>query len=124
MEAMLGEARPWIWLLAPLAGVVLLALALALPALRRAATGDGAGGTASERLRRRRVADALLGAVAVATLAALAFAAFNLAAEIEPSRKLANIGLWFLGTILGAAAALPLPRLLVAGRGARHGAMR
>jgi len=100
VEVWLAESPRWLWLLLPLAGLLLPA-ALVLPTLRRP----------SAELR-RRAASALLAAAGLATFAAFAFAFLNLTAAIEPSRKLANIGFWFLGTVLGAAATLPLsPRL-------------
>lgn len=100
MEALLAESPRWLWLLLPLAGLLVPA-AVVLPTLRHP--------TAEQR---RRAGGALLAVAGLATVAAFAFAFLNLAAAIEPSRKLANIGFWFLGTVLGAAATLPLsPRL-------------
>jgi hypothetical protein len=51
--------------------------------------------------------------LAVAAVAAFVFAAVNLGAELEPTHKLWNIGLWFLGTMLGAGAALLVGERLV-----------
>lgn len=91
-ERVLEEGNSGWWLALPVAGLWGLTAVLAWLAPRRR------GG---HRLHR-----ALPWSLAAAAVAAFVFAAVNLGAELEPTHKLWNIGLWFLGTMLGAGAAL------------------
>jgi hypothetical protein len=103
-ERVLADGSPGWWLVLPVAGFLLLTalLVLLVPGRRGDASASG-----KPPLRwRRRLHRALLWSLGIAALAAFTFAAVNLGAELEPTRKLWNIGLWFLGTMLGAGAAL------------------
>lgn len=103
-ERALGEGSPAWWLVLPVIGFLLLAALLALLAPDR--QGVHAASRNSPRGWRRRLRRTLPWTLGIAALAAFTFAAVNLSTELEPTRKLCNIGFWFLGTMLGAGAAL------------------
>lgn len=96
--------RMWLWLAAPLTGLVLVGWTLAW-ARRRARRRARPW---SRVLAEPPVQRVLLTTVVVALAGAVAFALYTVGLEIDPSRKLWNIGLWFLGTILGTSVALVL----------------
>lgn len=104
---LLDQGAPWAWLALPLLALVLVAglVSIAGPGtVRRPATPGGA----PEGIRRDRRHTLLLWALLLAIIAALVFAGLNWRASIEPAVKLRNVGLWFLGTLLGSAGALLL----------------
>jgi hypothetical protein len=105
-ERVLAEGNPGWWLALPVAGFLALTALLALVAPRRVGTAPRP--QAPARRWRHRLHHALLWSLGIAAVAAFVFAAVNLSVELEPTRKLWNIGLWFLGTMLGAGAALLL----------------
>jgi hypothetical protein len=107
-ERVLAEGSSGWWLGLPVVGFLLLTALLALLAPRRRGNEPASAARAAAPKRRwdRRLHRALLWSLGIAAVAAFAFAAVNLSVELEPTRKLLNIGLWFLGTMLGAAAAL------------------
>lgn len=82
-----AQDRAWLWLVVPLVGFTLVA---------------GSAALARRRGRSRTAPRLLLASVIGGLLAALAFALYNLSLEIDPWRKMWNVGLWFLGTIGGA----------------------
>lgn len=104
-EEMLGTSeRMWLWLVVPLCGFVLVGAALAV--VRRRAQldlWDPRRDQPEPAVRR-----ILLAAIIVGLILAGAFTAYNFHLGIDPRQKLWNIGLWFLGTVLGTSVALTL----------------
>lgn len=104
-EALLGSTEQmWLWLVVPLVGF-LVAGAILVYVRRR---------TQLERwdLRENPTEPAVKGilvtTIVIGLVFAIAFAIYNFRLEIDPRQKLWNIGLWFLGTILGTSVALLL----------------
>lgn len=94
-----GADRTWLWTLTP----ILLFAVVQGPGLaldrRRLARRD-------ERLGARLY----LAALAVVVVATVVFVACNLAVEIPPESKLANVGAWFVGAVAGAAGSVVVER--------------
>lgn len=94
-----GVGRTWLWAFAP---ILLFALVqgpgVALDR-RRAARRD-------ERLGARLY----LAGLAVVVVATIVFVACNLAVAIPPESKLANVGAWFGGAVVGAAGGVLVER--------------
>lgn len=104
-EVLLGSAEQmWLWLVVPLFGFI-LAGGVFVYVRRR-------GQLDAWDLRKHptepTVKGILVATVVVGLLLAIVFAVYNIRLEIDPRQKLWNIGLWFLGTLLGTAVALLL----------------
>jgi uncharacterized membrane protein YbhN (UPF0104 family) len=104
-EALLGSAgQMWLWLVVPLLGFVLVGAVLVY--FRRRAQLE------AWDLRRDPTEPAvrgiLLTTIVIGLVLAVAFAIYNFRLDIDPRQKIWNIGLWFLGTSLGASVALLL----------------
>lgn len=104
-EALLGSAEQmWLWLVVPLLGFV-LAGGVFVYVRRR-------GQLEAWDLRKDptepTVKGILMTTIVIGLLLAIVFAIYNVRLEIDPRQKLWNIGLWFLGTLLGTSVALLL----------------
>jgi hypothetical protein len=100
--AVTSDRLTWIWFLVPLLGFWLPGWALIL--FRRRA--QIAAWDLRLSPKEPSVRGIVLWAVGVAGSAAAAFSAYNLLLEMDYAQKGYNIGLWWLGTILGTSLAL------------------
>jgi len=104
-RTILGSAeQTWLWLVVPLLGFVMVGASLVY-FQRRAQL------RAWNQKRDRTeptVKGILLTTVVIGLVLAVVFAVYNFRLEIDPRQKLWNIGLWFLGTLLGMSAAFLL----------------
>lgn len=102
-EALLGSAdQMWLWLLVPLLGFVLVGAIVVYVRRRSQLEAWDLRTSPTEPT----VKGILLTTIVVGLILAVAFAIYNFRLEIDPRQKLWNIGLWFLGTILGTSLAL------------------
>jgi hypothetical protein len=94
-----GGGRTWLWALAPiLLFTVVQGPGVALDRRRLARRDERVG------------ARFYLAGLAVVVAATLVFVACNLAVEIPPESKLANVGAWFGGAVVGAAGGVLVER--------------
>jgi amino acid transporter len=101
-SAMANDRLTWLWLAVPLLGFGLAGLVIIFYR-RRSQIASWDLRSSPEEPSPRRI---ILRIISIAGVIAIVFAIYNLLLQMDYGQKGLNIGLWFLGTIIGTALAI------------------